>query len=326
MINSDCTHYMVSMYDTIKSWIDRSGDGGIDASVCSLVDSKEIVDRSTGEVWVCGNVGNLKVAVSGMGMSVKGSLSKFYLTDNIYTLNRNQVKEAVEKLSDTLKVDFSTAKINRIDISANLIMHNQVAQYYDALGLCTYFNRVRATQDTLYYYNKGKEQKRTLVFYDKIREMQSRKCIIPEELRDRNILRYESRWNTRLSQQLKENEITGESLYDERFYNKIVDLWGDSYFKINKLRNVNNNAMGEIKTVSNALDFIFAMQLRKSDPNEIQKILEEMKEKKIFHDRKYYSRLKAKLKEISSKIDYTSEIDLVQELDSKVRNVLDHKH
>jgi hypothetical protein len=55
-------------------------------------------------------------------------LAKFYLPDNTYTLNCNQVREAIEKLSDTLNIDFSEAKITRLDVSANLLKIN-IADY-----------------------------------------------------------------------------------------------------------------------------------------------------------------------------------------------------
>lgn len=313
------------MYDTVNSWIGRAEAGSLTASILSLTDAKETANRDTGEVWTCGNLDNLKVTVSMTGVSVKGSLAKFYLPDNTYTLNRSQVKEAIEKLSDTLKINFSEAKITRLDVSTNFIMQNQAQRYYEVLGLCTHFNRIQATPSTLYYHSKGKEQKRTLVFYNKAREVLTRGGVVPDVFHGENLLRYESRWNTRLPQQLKENEVTGRTLYDKRFYSKIVDLWADNYFKIGKQRNININAMDQIKTVSDATDFICAIALQKLQPDEVQNILEDMKRQNIFSDRNNYTRLKKKLKDISAKTEITEANSLVMELDAEVRNVLAYK-
>jgi hypothetical protein len=313
------------MYDTFKSWINRAEASNLTASTLCLTDAKETVNRDTGEVWTCGNLDNLKITVSMASVSIKGSLAKFLLPDNTFTLNRHQVKEAIEKLSDTLKIDISEAKITRIDVSTNFIMQYEAQRYYSVLGLCTHFNRVQATNNTLYYHSKGKDQRRSMVFYNKAREVSDRSGIIPDVFKDENLLRYESRWNTRLPQQLKECEVTGRTLYDERFYKKIVTLWADNYFRIEKQRNINIDAMDKIKTVSDATDFICAVALQKLPPDEVQNILEDMKQQKVFSDSKYYTRLKKKLKDISGKTDVTEANSLVKELDTEIKNVLAYK-
>lgn len=313
------------MYDSLNIWNNRAEAGNLTASALYLSNAKETCNKETGEIWTYGNLENLKVSVSFAGISIKGSLAKFYLPDNTYTLNRHQVKEAIEKLSDTLHIDVSEGKITRLDVSTNFIMRNETQRYYDVLGLCTHFNRVQATGNTLYYQSKGKDCKRTLAFYNKARETNDRKGVMPGVYSEANLLRYEARWNTRLPQQFKEQEVTGKTLFNNRFYSKIIDLWAESYFKIEKQRNINLNAMKEIKTVSEATDYIFAIALQKMQPDEVQNILEDMKQRNVFEDAKYYSRLKKKLKDVSTKADITEKNDLVTELDSEVRNVLAYK-
>jgi hypothetical protein len=309
----------------MNSWINRAEADNLSASTLCLTDAKETVNKDTGEVWTSGNLENLKITVSMAGVSIKGSLAKFLLPDNTFTLNRHQVREAIEKLSDTLKIDVSEAKITRIDVSTNFIMEYEAKRYYSVLGLCTHFNRVQATNNTLYYHSKGKDQWRSMVFYNKAREVSDRNGIMPDVFKGENLLRYESRWNTRLPQQLKECEVMGKTLYSERFYNKIVTLWADSYFRIEKKKNINIDAMDKIKTVSDATDFICAIALQKLSTEEVQNLLEGMKQQKIFSDAKYYSRLKNKLKDISNKTDITEADNLAKELDAEIRNVLAYK-
>jgi hypothetical protein len=313
------------MYDTVNSWINRAEVGNLNTSALCLTDAKETANKDTGEVWTTGNLDNMKVTVSTAGISIKGSLAKFFLPDNSYTLNRKQVKEAVEKLSDTLKVNIAQAKITRIDVSTNFIMQHEVHQYYNVLGLCTHFNRVQATEDTLYYHSKGRDRKRSMVFYNKAREISDRNGIIPDVFKGENLLRYESRWNTRLPQQLKENEVNGSTLYNERFYSKIIDNWADNYFRIEKQRNINMDAMNKIKTVSDASDFICAIGLQRLKPDEVQNILQDMKQQNVFQDSKYYTRLKNKLKDISAKTNLTEVSYLSRELDNEIRNVQSYK-
>jgi hypothetical protein len=313
------------MYDTINSWINRVEAGDLSASTRCLTNAKEIVSKDTGEVWTTGQLENMKVTVSMAGVSIKGSLSKFLLPDNTYTLNRHQAKEAIEKLSDLLHLPLEFARITRIDISANMIIQYEALKYYEILGACPYFNRVQQTLNTLYYHGGNRDLQRTMVFYNKAREVSDRNGIIPDVFTDENLLRYESRWITRLPRQLKENEVMGRTLYDERFYSKVIDLWADNYFRIEKKRIINMDAMDNFKKVSDAIDFVFAIALQKMPVDEVQVLLEEMKRRKVFADAKYYSRLKKKLKDISGKADMTDANALQRELDNEIRNILTYK-
>jgi hypothetical protein len=314
------------MYDTISFWLNRVEAGNdFEASTLYLTNVKETVNRDTGAIWTAGNMENLKVTVSSAGVSVKGSLAKFLLPDNTYTLTRHLAKEAIEKLSDGLHIDLKRANVTRIDVSTNFIMKHDTSAYYGVLGLCRHFNRIRDTDNTLYYHNKGKEQKRAMVFYDKAREATARNGVIPDVYRGENLLRYESRWNTRLPQQLNEPEIKGATLFDRRFYSKIVSLWADNYFSIEKKKKTNNKAMEDIKTVSDATDYVCALALQRLPVDEIQEIINELKQCNVFSDRKYYTRLKGKLNEISGKASITETDDLVKEMDGEIRQVLAYK-
>ncbi|MDL2297317.1 hypothetical protein LJC68_09730 [Bacteroidales bacterium OttesenSCG-928-B11] len=313
------------MYDTVNFWLDRVEVENITTPALYLANSRETLNKETGELWTVGDMDNMRVTVSAAGVSIKGSLAKFYLPDNSYTLNRNQVKDAIIKLSDCLHIDLMKAKATRIDVSTNFIMQNEASRYYSVLGLCNHFNRVQATSNTLYYYSRGKEQKKTLIFYDKAREINNRDGILPDVYLGANLLRYESRWNTRLPQQLKVAEIKGKTLFDPSFYSNIVQCWADNYFKIEKKRTINTDAMDKIKTVSEAMNFICAIALQKLPTDEIQDILVDMKQKQVFKDRISYTRLKKKLKDIQGKTDLTDTDDLVRELDAEMRQVLAYK-
>lgn len=314
------------MYDSANFWINRVEAGkGFEASTRFLTGAKETMSRETGEIWTVGNLDNLKVTVSMAGISIKGSLAKFLLPDNTYTLNRHQVKDAICKLSDSLHIDLMNASVTRLDVSANFIMKHDASHYFDVLGLCRHFNRVQTAESTLSYQTKGKEPKRAMVFYDKIKETERRGGIIPDIYHGANILRYESRWNTRLPQQLKVPEVKGHTLFDKSFYGKIIALWADNYFKIDKKRTLKVDAMGEIKTVSDATDFICAVALQKLPIDEVQSILDELKQKGVFTDPKYYTRLKKKIKDITGKVAISDIDDLTKELDAEVRQVLSEK-
>ena len=311
------------MYDTVNFWLNR-GDIGTDIPNIQqyLSGATESTICDTGEMWVMGNIDNLKVSMSMAGISIKGSLAKYLLPDNTYTLTRDQVREAIERLSDSLHLPVTQAKVTRIDISTNFIMNNEVTRYFDVLGLCTYYNRSQVADSTLYYHSKGKNQARTMAFYDKAREVSNRLGTIPDVYAGTNLLRYEMRWNTRLPQQLNEPEITGSLLYDPRFYHKLVKSWADNYFKIEKKKQLKTEAMNNIETVTDGVEYICALALNRLSLDEVQSILRMLKANNVYKDPKYYTRLKNKLSDIANKADISETSDLVEELNNEMRQVL----
>lgn len=122
-----------------------------------------MADRETGEMWMYGDVDNLKVTVSIAGVSVKGSLARFFLPDNTYTLTRNLVKGAVEKLSETVGLPLDRANITRMDVSTNFIMKHSAGQYFEVLGSVTNFKRSLIGRETLYYFNRGRVLTKTML-------------------------------------------------------------------------------------------------------------------------------------------------------------------
>ncbi|MDR0421389.1 MAG: hypothetical protein LBH72_00050 [Proteiniphilum sp.] len=314
------------MYDSANLWINRVEAGnGFEASTNFLSNAKETVNRNTGEIWTVGSLDNLKVTVSMAGISIKGSLAKFLLPDNTYTLNRHQVKDALQKLSDDLHVDLINASVIRLDVAANFIVKHEPSRYFDALGLCRHFNRLQTAESTLSYQTKGKEPKKAMIFYDKTMEVQQRGGTIPDVYQGANLLRYESRWNTRLPQQLKVPEVKGRTLFDKSFYGKMIARWADNYFNIDKRKILKADAMERIETVSDAMDYICAVALQRLPPDEVQNILAELKQKGVFENRNYYSRLNKKLKDITGMADISNSDVLTKELDAEVRQVLAEK-
>lgn len=79
--------------------------------------------------------------------------------------------------------------------------------------------------------------------------------------------------------------------------------------------------MNEIKTVSDAFDVLVARLINQSDQTEIAGFLEELKDAKVFTDKKYYTRLKNKIQEVSTKASITAPDELIKELDDEVKNV-----
>lgn len=310
-------------YDTIHMFIDSYTLDKANISRLSQRLERGGYNKNTGEAWSVGNIENLRISVGGAGVSIKGSLSGFYYPNNTILVNRGEVKKAIEAVSDTLHVSLNTAKVTRLDIAADFIMQNEPKAYFDILGTLVYFQRLRATQHTLYY-TRGKENLQSLCFYDKTQESKDNKKEMPSVCNECvNVLRYEARFNARLAKQMQRQEVLASTLSNTDFYNEMLEKWGQMYFNINKFYGVGN--MGKVKNVTEAKDYIFAVALHNMGAGDVDKILSEMKARQLFNDRKYYSRLKQSLDSVREKYLTSSADDTANELDDEVRNVLAYK-
>lgn len=106
------------MIDTLNMWLDRAAMAGGDtfAIVPYLTDVTERQNERQG--YTCtGRLGDYQVNISNNGVSFYGSLAKYYLPSNVYTLTRRAVQEALQMMSDQLHTDMTAATVLRADIS-----------------------------------------------------------------------------------------------------------------------------------------------------------------------------------------------------------------
>jgi hypothetical protein len=305
------------MYDTVNFWIDRYLVGNYNLSTIATCLNGISEHQSDRGYFINGSLNNLKVNIYESGVSIKGSLAKFHLTDNLHTLTRSGTHEAIEHLSDVLNLPIDKAKITAIDLATHFIMKYPPNSYYSFLGSKKYFNRLQASTDTLYYNTKPKQ----LIFYDKSIEATAKKVDIPIIYKDINLLRYELRHKGRLNKQFNMPEFTGATLYNERFYIDIINLWVKEYMNIQKIQRFTLQNIDNMKTPNDAIEMIFGMYLLKAGQSEIDSILNDLKAKKAFPDPKYYSRVKSKLNSIMNKPEITEKSDLIKELDQNVKQI-----
>ncbi len=310
-------------YDTLHLSLELSRANQADIANVARLLTNESVSRDTGEAWSSGNVGNLRVVAGGAGLSVKGSIAAFFGENNTLMVSRRDVKKAVEQMSDSLHINMLDARVTRLDICSNLMMQNAVKAYLDVLGSLAYFQRIQATQSTLYY-QRGKENLQSLCFYDKQVECSNTHKQLPQVYADcGNMLRYEARFKGRIAKQFKRTEVTASTLADDAFFVGAVNKWGELYFGINKLYNF--ISMSKIKTVSDGKDYLLAVALANMEAGDIDRILTEMKAKGVYADRKYYTRLRKSIEAVGNKFTATGGNDLARELDDEVRTVLAYK-
>ena len=306
MLGYDTIHFFLDGYQIPTEELDR---------LCSLL-QRDGIDKTTGEHWSTGNVDNLKVTVSELGVSVKGSLAGFFYPNNTLTVSRQEAHHAIEKLSDTLHLDMTKANISRVDVSTSFLMQYQPQAYYDVLGALNYFYRQPVGRTTLYYH-RGATDRQTLCFYDKEREVTCKREKLPQVYADcGNVLRYEARINGRVANQLNEREVTGATLCDGKFFRKVGTFWADSYNRINKT--YTQYDMSKIKNAKEAKDFLCGVALAKMGAGEVNRLIAQMKAQGVLSDPKYYTRLKRMMAQMSSKGKAGNGNDLASELDADI--------
>lgn len=192
-----------------------------------------------GSQVVTGKLGNLSVSISPYQVRVKdGSLCKWHLGDNYQAMGRGDVRQAVERLGDTLHLPMEQATVTRLDVGLCIPVQLPTACYLNHLGVLSYAQRLQQP-NSLYYYRHRQAER--LCFYDKNREQRDNREAIPDLYRDCNVLRYEQRYMARLPQLLGVAEVTGALLYNEAFYISLLDKWREAYQAIKKNNDITLN-------------------------------------------------------------------------------------
>ena len=273
--------------------------------------------KEDGRVWITGTLENtFKVSILEQGVSLKGSLAKFYMGDNFHTLTRADSARAIEKMADELGLPVGQAKVSRIDFAENLLMEYKPEAYYPYLGECRDYKRL--TQPHSVYWCNGN---RTKLIYNKVAEVKDKKGVLPEVWRGQNVLRYEMRYIRKLSKQLQRPEITAITLSDEKFHMNLVERYVAEYEAIHKLKSIKLN----FTDMNSPKDFWEQMVLQGIEhiggQRRAMEIVEEMRARGTYSRSEYYSRLKGRIKEICKTPEMTTTSELITELDEKVRDV-----
>ncbi len=209
------------MYCTIEAFLDNQGNV---SRYLSKVD-QNYIDRITGELFEKGKLDGLDIIEFSRGIKIKGSLSKYYFGNNFETLTREQTKDAVQRISDSLHLDVREANLSGIDFATNFIVTEPPQNYYSFFGDASRLNK-SIQGSTLYISNKS----RAIVFYDKCKEAKAHKMHIPDEFKNKNVLRYEYRLK-----RIKKKQITLEDLYSKEIFYWLIDEWLHSYQDIRRI-------------------------------------------------------------------------------------------
>lgn len=303
------------MFDTVHLWLpmERAGNTGLLARVPEYLKDITKHDKESGEIYYSGQLKNYRINVSERGVSFKGSLAKYFLNDNYQTLNRGDSQRAFEMMADEIHLPIDRALVRQIDFAQNFIMDYAPESYYPYLGDCQHYKRL--TQPQALYYSNGQRVK---LFYNKIAEGRKSGLPIPGIWNGANVLRYEMRFKTRLPQQFNLPEITANLLYTERFYIELVNRWVSEYEAINKLHLINFN-LSDMNSPKDFFKQLALLKIKEIGQSNAMQLVEDLRAKRAFPKSEYYSRLKRDIKSLCKEPELTATVDLVHELDKKVR-------
>lgn len=244
------------MVDTINLKLTQAEVNGVDflSVVTPNLGAERTIWHDNGAYrYATSKLGNLSICVCPDVLKVGGgSLCKWYLNDNYQTMTREDVRQAIERLSNILQVPMERANITRLDFGAVLVMDEPITNYflhfgeYKLVGSRAHFERLMQTH-ALYY--QATQNTEVVCFYDKNQEQRTRGEQIPERYKGRNVLRFEHRLLKQIPKRLKVPRVTASLLYDEQFYQGMRADLVRCYQNINKLNEqlINFQSMKSVK-------------------------------------------------------------------------------
>jgi hypothetical protein len=283
-----------------------------------LDNAREQVSLETGEVSVFGSYKNLRVHCYASGISLKGSLSKYELGDNLQRLTRGKVQMAIERLCDETLLNWKRAKVYRLDVGTCLVVKQPCSTYLKGLGELPRYQRCEQGESSLLYTTSTK----ALSFYDKVREVRKKQERLPSAFEGLNVLRYEIQFRNRLKDVFRVPEIFAETLYNETFYIQALTMWKDSYFAIHKQGKLKfNPEMLVGMNVKKLESSLAAIALRELGEREVLAMIQAARKDGLL-TKIQAARLRAKVRELATLPAIIEPSEAMLELDAKVKQAV----
>ena len=305
-------------WDTIHLRLD--GDKVPDISLLEEIPSRlaeyecgTFISKSGNSRWYA-NLDNLKITVTDKSVTIKGSICKWYMGNNLHSMTLTDVQNALGKLSEIIGLPIERFYIDRVDLAANLIMENPAEAYFPHLGIIKERNVRPKHQDAGVYYDLpskplGKEQ---LVFYSKNEEVKVHGMALPSDWIEKNILRYEGRSKYSLSSH------SVVLLYDKEFYDQRLEEWKEHYDEIVKQNDVILN-FGEIHGKKDFSKFgILAACQRVGGVNKALEQVEQARVMGKLTSKQAYDQRKAIIQANEADVQLTVTSPLIEELNNKI--------
>jgi len=263
---------------------------------------------------IYGKLRNLDISITEDKVNIRnGSLSKFFLGNNIIELNRSGTQKAIESLSDILHLPIEKAIVKKFHFGINVMLSHEPALYFNYLGNCGKYSRLLQPNGINY-----KATNQEFALYDKIKEMKYHREPIPPLFCNRNMLRLERRYNNGINNHFNKAKIEASLLYNEDFYLQVNQEIQNTYNLIKKIKTFKID-MNLIKT-SRELKNLGIVALIEKEGGLIQ-ALENLKErqKKGLINKAQAKNIRDTYLTCNNMKLQTIESDLIIELDQKIK-------
>lgn len=274
---------------------------------------------SYGKKTINGKLGSFDVTINEDRIKIRNaSLTKYYLGSSLSNMSRGTIKEAFQKMSDTLHLPIEKAEVQKFHYAKNILLNNDVGLYLPYLGNYARFNRLEQPFGINY-----KQTHKEFVIYDKIKETKHHREQLPLMYRDRYMIRLESRFESNLCKYFNKPTITASLLYEEDFYMQVNDDWYNDFLNIDKLKKTKINM--EQVTTKEQFKLLGVVSLIEGEGGKIQ-ALQNLKERYYKGEltKKQHYDLKALIEKSSTMKLQTVESDLILELNQKAKEAMQY--
>lgn len=301
-------------YDTINFHLPINGFENIEnAQIMHKLSNIRHTTNSNNElIKITGNIKNYKVEINPFVIYFYGSISKYFLGNNVEPLSISDTSKAFEMMAEELNLPIKNAIVSRIDIADNIRMDYSPEIYLKYFGESNYFKRF--LQPNSLYYKNGKKQK---FFYNKTKEMKDKKNNMPSDWNGLNILRFEMRFLKNISKEFQIQNINIATLLSDTFLKKISEKWIEGYKSIDKISNFNID-YGKVKTPKDYWRQANALSINTFGYENIMQSVDILKRLNAFKNPEYYSRLKREIRGLNKENSKTNINEFIKELDEKI--------
>ena len=302
---------------SIKLGIEHIGNIDLLATIPNYLQDVSEHFYEGGNTAITGRLKNLKVVVTSQAISVKnGSLTKWYLGNNLGILSRGDIERAFNQLSDTLHVPINKADIKHFDFGKNIALAHPVSLYLNYLGSNGKYTRLEQ-KTALNYKITGRE----LCIYDKLAEMKSRGDTPPPLYHNSNMFRYEKRYLQGIAKYFNRASVTVATLYDEHFYMGLIEDWHKDYVNIQKQKTLKIDM--DMVTTKEQMKMLGVLALVEMQGGKLAAFenIKERQTKKDLSKKQAYDLKELINQSLNLKLQ-TKQSDLIIELDSKMKEAV----
>lgn len=254
-----------------------------------------------------GKYKNLNIVQYPEGIYCSGSIAKFLHGENVSTLSRKNVIEAISKLESETGWDLHKAELKQIEIGFTTPVNNHVGDYLKLWGRLPR-NKLWTIQGGTIESVINSTGNRSFIAYDKGLEARGD---IPPLFEGMNLLRMELKYKKQLKKFL--GVCSPWEIVEKDFYKKLVDNFMSLYFQIPKTRQPVLD-LSESLSPKDIDNFLKVTGFQCIWDNLLCKVNSLERSGKLTRA----DRVRKSLRVLSSHLNYTEPDELIKELDSKV--------